>query len=91
MDEWRRRIDEIDEQIVRLLNERARYALKVGREKRAQGLSMRVLDRELEVLARIVQRNSGPLPDESLMRIYRVILDETRALEEGYDSSNEAR
>jgi chorismate mutase len=91
VDEWRRRIDEIDEQIVRLLGERARYALKIGREKREQGLSMRVLDRELEVLARIVQKNSGPLPDGALMRIYRVILDETLALDEGYDSSSEAR
>jgi chorismate mutase len=91
VDEWRWRIDEIDEQIVRLLGERARYALKIGREKRARGLPMRALERELEILARIVQKNPGPLPDEALMRIYRVILDETLALEEGYDSSNEPR
>lgn len=91
MDEWRRRIDEIDERIVRLLGERARYALKIGREKRAQGLALRSLERELEVLARIVQKNPGPLPDEALLRIYRVILDETRALEEGYGSPDESR
>ncbi len=86
MDEWRRRIDEIDEQIVRFLNERARYALMIGRDKRAQGLPLRSLDRELEVLARIVERNPGPLNDRALMRIYRVILDETLKLEERYDA-----
>jgi chorismate mutase len=83
LEEWRRRIDEIDEQIVKLLGERTRYALLIGQRKRAQGLPLRSVERELEVLARVVQLgNFGPLSTEALLAIYRIILDETRKLQE---------
>ncbi len=83
LEEWRRRIDEIDEQIVKLLGERARYALEIAKIKRARGESLRSVERELEVLARVVQLgNFGPLSTEALLAIYRIILDETRKLQE---------
>ncbi|MFQ5927076.1 MAG: chorismate mutase, partial [Terriglobia bacterium] len=40
IEEWRRRIDEIDRQLVKLLNERSRAALAIGRFKRERGMSL---------------------------------------------------
>ncbi len=83
MDRWRRRIDEIDKQIVRLLGERTRLALQIGREKRARGQPLRSPERELEVLARVVQAgNYGPLSTHALLRIYHTILEETGRLQQ---------
>jgi len=82
MEDLRRRIDEIDEQIVRLLGERTRLALRIGREKRSRDLPLRSRERELEVLARVVQAgNYSPLSTEAILKIYRVILDETHKLQ----------
>ncbi len=50
IEDWRRRIDEIDRQLVELLNERARCAIEIGRLKRAVGLPLYQPDREKEVL-----------------------------------------
>ena len=83
MEELRRRIDEIDERIVKLLGERTRLALQIGREKRSRDLPLRSQERELEVLARAVQAgNYGPLSTEAILRIYRTILEETHKLQE---------
>lgn len=83
VEELRRRIDEIDEQIVKLLGERTRLALRIGREKREQGLPLRSPERELEVLSRVVQAgNYSPLSTEAILKIYRTILDETFKLQE---------
>ena len=83
LEEWRRRIDEIDAQIVKLLGERTRCALEIAKLKRARGEPLRSVERELEVLAHVVQLgNFGPLSTEALLAIYRTILDETRKLQE---------
>lgn len=83
LDAWRRRIDELDEQIVKLLGERIRCALEIAKLKRARGEPLRSVERELEVLARVVQLNAlGPLSTDALLAIYRTILDETRKLQE---------
>ena len=83
VEELRKRIDEIDEQIIRLLGERTRLALKIAREKRNRGLPLRSAERELEVLARVVQAgNYSPLSTDTILRVYRTILDETFKLQE---------
>ena len=83
LEEWRRRIDEIDEQIVKLLGERTRLALQIGREKRSRDLPLRSPERELEVLARVTQAgNYTPLSTEAILKIYRTILEETHRLQE---------
>lgn len=83
VEELRKRIDEIDEQIIRLLGDRTRLALQISQEKRKQGLPLRSPERELEVLARVVQAgNYSPLSTEAILRIYRTVLEETFKLQE---------
>jgi len=82
IEEWRRRIDELDAQIVSLLNRRAEYTLKIGREKRKLDQPLRSKEREAQVLKRVSTLNRGPLSDDALQRIYRVIMEEALLLEQ---------
>ncbi len=78
----RTRIDAIDQQLVALLNDRARLALEVGRAKGALGRrAIRDLEREREVLIRIAMANEGPMPQADLLALYRRLFATTRALE----------
>jgi chorismate mutase len=77
----RRRIDEIDEQLVRLLSARAECALAVGREKKAAGLELYQPAREKDVLDHVQSINPGPLDDEAIKRLFERVIDEARRLE----------
>jgi chorismate mutase-like protein len=73
----RKKIDAIDTSMLQLLNLRMELALEVGRLKGEQGLSLRVPAREHEILSRMKRLNPGPLADESVRKIYQLILDES--------------
>ncbi len=81
IDDWRRRIDEIDRKLVELLNERSRCALEIGRLKRDLGVPLYQPEREREVLEGVEQANRGPLADTAIRRLFERILDEARAVE----------
>jgi chorismate mutase/prephenate dehydratase len=74
----RSRIDAIDRELTRLLNERAACALKVGEIKQAEpGGEAPVYyrpEREAQILARIKQSNVGPLSDQDLAKLFREII-----------------
>lgn len=82
IDDWRGQIDQLDRKILRLLNRRAKLAYRIGREKRAQGLPLRDLEREEDVFRLVKEENSGPLRTEAVERIFRLIIVESRNLEE---------
>ncbi len=71
----RETINAIDEQIVRLLTERARVALAIGRTKRALGIPLHDAARENAVLERAQTLNQGPASDRALQAVYRNIID----------------
>jgi chorismate mutase len=77
----RRRIDELDEQLVRLLNERAACALEIGRVKEALGLAIYQPERERDVLDHVTRVGTGPLDGAALRRLFERIIDEARRLE----------
>jgi len=81
IEDWRRKIDEIDRQLVQLLNERSKCAIEIGKIK--HDLNMRVYDpeREREILRRIKETNDGPLDDEGLQRLFERVIDECRRIE----------
>ena len=81
IEDWRRKIDEIDRQLVQLLNERSKCAIEIGKIK--HDLNMRVYDpeREREILLRIKETNDGPLDDEGLQRLFERVIDECRWIE----------
>ena len=81
IDDLRRRIDEIDEQLVRLLNARAECALSIGREKRLAGLEIYQPGREQDVLVHVQAVNAGPLDDGAVKRLFERVIDEARRLE----------
>lgn len=84
LDDLRRAIDALDEQIVRLLNERARCAFAVGRIKRARGLGIYEPNREAVVIAHVKSVNAamdGPLTDDAIERLYERVMDEARRIQ----------
>jgi len=81
----RERIDDIDLRIHELLNERARFAQKVGESKRGQGLSTADFykpEREAQVLRNAIERNEGPLRNEEIVRLFREIMSACLAQQE---------
>ncbi len=81
LSELRKKIDEIDDQLIDLLNERARIVLEVGEIKKAGNLAFHAPSREREILERLTARNQGPFPQETLKAIYREILTSSLSLE----------
>ena len=81
LDSWRKRIDEIDEQLLKLLNERAQCAVEVGHLKTKTNEPLWQPERELEVLRHAVKSNRGPLDDAAIRRLFERIIDEARSLE----------
>jgi len=84
LDDLRRRVDELDEQLVTLLNARAACALEIGLEKEALGLEMYQPQREADVLRHVraaSRARGGPLDDEAIARLFERIIDEARRLE----------
>lgn len=77
----RQRIDELDLALVTLLNERARCALEIGREKERMGVPVYQPAREEDVLANARRANRGPLDDAAVTRLFERIIDEARRLE----------
>lgn len=79
--DWRRKIDEIDQQIVALLSERATAAQAIGRLKRATSLPVYEPNRERVIFEKVRAANPGPLPDIEMVHIYERIIDVMRALQ----------
>ncbi len=81
LDDWRRRIDEIDRRLVELLNERSRCVAEIGRLKHAANLPLYQPERERQILENVERANPGPLPDTAIRRLFERILDEARSIE----------
>lgn len=75
----RERIDRLDDEILKLVNQRAAVAREIGHTK--NGLAYRP-EREAQVLERLRGGNPGPLPGESVIRLFVEIISACRALEE---------
>jgi chorismate mutase/prephenate dehydratase len=75
----RNQIDAVDDQVLRLLNERARLAQTIGHLK--NGIVYKP-EREAQVVRRMQADNAGPLPAESISVLYKEIMSACRALEQ---------
>jgi len=75
----RRRIDEIDRRLVRLLSRRAKCSLAIGRLKRSAGVPLFHHGRERQIAKNVRRANRGPLPDQSVQFLFEQILRVTRA------------
>ena len=81
IEDWRDEIDRIDEELVRLLNERSKCAIEIGRIKREIGQPVYSPSREKQVIEHVTGINGGPLDDEGMQRLFERIIDESRRIE----------
>ena len=81
IEDWRKKIDELDRRLVELLSERARAAVEIGKLKRNTAMPIYEPDRERIVFANVQEVNPGPLPGRDLVRIYERIIDVMRNIQ----------
>lgn len=83
LEQLRQQIDQMDEQIVHLLNARAKIVQEIGKYKHTHAGAPPIYapDRERQVLDRIKTLNSGPLPDRCLLAVYRELMSGSFVLE----------
>jgi chorismate mutase len=79
--ELRRRIDQIDDQLMKLLNSRSACAVEIGRIKRRIGMAVYQPEREKWILDRAERNNPGPLDSGAVRRVFERVIDESRRLE----------
>jgi chorismate mutase len=74
-------IDRVDEVLVRLLNQRAKYAVEIGEIKGILGLPIYAPEREKDVLHHVERTSEGPLAPAAMRRLFERIIDESRRVE----------
>ncbi|HWZ95868.1 MAG TPA: prephenate dehydratase [Opitutaceae bacterium] len=77
----REKIDQLDQRMVELLNERLSLASEIGQHKRDTGGQIYVPEREDAVLRKVAELNKGPIKNDALQAIYREIMSAALALE----------
>src|SRR5262249_52268447 len=75
------KIDQIDQQLVKLMNERAKHAHEIGHIKNNSGVAAYAPAREDEVLCRVLSLSKGPLPERSRRAVFRELISGSRSLE----------
>ena len=78
---WRRKIDDLDRELVRLINERARCAHEIGKLKRNSAMPIYEPDREKIIFQNIARSNEGPLSDVQLRQVYERLVDVMRQIQ----------
>ncbi len=81
LDDLRKKVDELDEQIVRLISQRAEVARQIGEVKTRSNSTIYAPAREEAVYRHLSDVNQGPLPDGVLRAVYREIISGCLALE----------
>jgi len=81
IDEIRKRIDLLDDELLRIFNERARLALAIGEIKKLLGLPVYDPAREKRIFLRMKESNPGPLDGGAIVRLFERVVDESRRLE----------
>jgi chorismate mutase-like protein len=79
--ECRKRIDQVDINILRLLNERTAIVETIGSVKKEAEFPVYEPKREEEVFRNVTENNRGPLPEDAVRRIFERIIDEMRMLQ----------
>ena len=77
----RSRIDELDSELLKLLNERAKYVIKIGKIKQKEKKGVLVPLREKELLDRLRTVNKGPMTDAMVISLFQQIIDTLKDLQ----------
>ena len=81
MNNLRKRIDELDAELLRLLNKRAECVVKIGAIKQKEKSNVLVPQREKELLDRLITLNSGPMTEKMVCRLFQEIIDTLKELQ----------
>ena len=82
IEDWRKKIDEMDLKIVELINQRAAAAREIGKLKNNTNLPIYEPDREKKILEAVKKANKGPLPDREVQHVFERIIDVMRKLQQ---------
>lgn len=81
IDHFRKEIDRLDGELLRIFNERAALALQIGEIKKELGLPVYDPEREKRIFERVRNANPGPLEADAIVRLFERVVDESRRLE----------
>ncbi len=81
IEQLRNKVDDLDEQLLSLINERARLALQIGQLKQKQNIEIVNIDREKQVLDRLAGLSEGPLAEKHVRTIFGNIVSACRDLQ----------
>lgn len=81
VEDWRAEINALDNELLRLLSQRAQLALQVGESKKSSGRSLCDHTREREVIERMCLLNMGPLDERAVVELFRAIIHESRRIQ----------
>jgi chorismate mutase/prephenate dehydratase len=81
LDKLRAHIDELDAEILALLNERAKFVMKIGAIKQKEHSEVVVPQREIELLDRLTLLNQGPLSSDMVLHLFQEIIDTLKELQ----------
>jgi len=90
IEDWRKKIDELDRQIVALISERALAARAIGQLKQVNSQPIYEPNREKVIFENVRKANHGPLPDIELTHIYERIIDVMRSMQKQELASRKA-
>jgi chorismate mutase len=79
----RKRVDEVDDQILKALSERAKICKAIGDVKKKQGIAVRDASRESEVYQRVKEKSAKySLDPAQVEAVYREIVNMCSAVQE---------
>lgn len=81
LEDWRAKIDAIDSEILRFLNERAKFSIAIAHLKNERNLPIYSPERETGIIQRLMAENPGPMSNDGVRRVFERIIDESRKLE----------
>ena len=79
--DFRDEIDRLDRELLRIFNERAALALKIGEIKKDLDLPVYDPSREKRIFDAMTAVNPGPLENDAIVRLFERVIDESRSLE----------
>ncbi len=81
LDDMRKKIDAVDLEILKLLNERTGYVLEIGKRKAKENTPFYRPEREREIFDRLEANNTGPFPNSAIKIVFREIMSASLSLE----------
>jgi chorismate mutase/prephenate dehydratase len=77
----RNQIDQIDDRLLNLINDRVRLASEIGSRKTGLGAPVYRPEREVQILDRLIKSSQGPLSEDAIKTIFREIISAARGVE----------